>query len=68
MGGKTNGSKERGVGETVAKELGGKEAIVKATGGRVSGGKATGVQVSQATGRKGDRLMSEREPDKSATK
>ena len=34
----------------------------------MSGGKAMGVQVSQATGRKGDRLMSEREPpsDKAA--
>ena len=70
MGGKTNGSKERGVGETVAKELGGEEMKVKAitereTGGKVSGGKATGVQVSQETGGKGDRLMSEREPDNS---
>ena len=27
------------------------------------GGKATGAQVSQETGGKGDRLMSEREPD-----
>ena len=68
MGGKTNGSKERGVGETVAKESGGggNETIVKAmgvreTGGKVSGGKATGAQVSQETGGKGDRLMSERE-------
>ena len=56
--------------ETVVKELGGKETIVKAMGvretnGRVSGGKATGSQVSQATGGKGDRLMSEREPDNS---
>ena len=70
MEGKTNGSKERGVGETVSKELGGKETIAKAmgvreTGGRVSGGKATGAQVTQATGGKGDRLMSEREPDNS---
>ena len=70
MGGKTNGSKESGVGETVANESGGKETIVKAmgvreAGGRVSGGKATGAQVSQATGWKGDRLMSEREPDNS---
>ena len=70
MGGKTNGSKERGVRETVAKESGGKETIVKAMGvremgGIVSGGKATGAQVSQATGGKGDRLMSEREPDNS---
>ena len=50
--------------------VGGTETVVKAkgvreTGGRVSGGKATGAQVSQATGRKGDRLMSEREPDNS---
>ena len=49
---------------------GGKEMIVKAMGvremgGRVSGGKATGAQVSQAMGGKGDRLMSEREPDNS---
>ena len=65
MGGTTNGSKERGVGETVAKESGGKETTVKETGGRVSGGKVTGAQVSQATGGKGDRLMSEREPDNS---
>ena len=33
--------------------------IVKAMGGKVLGGKATGVQVSQETGGKGDRLMSE---------
>ena len=70
MGGKTNGSNERGVGETVAKESGDKEMIVKAmgvreTGGRVSGGKVTEAQVSQVTGGKGDRLMSEREPDNS---
>ena len=70
MGGKTNGSKERGVGEIVVKELGGKDMTVKAmgvweTGGRVSGGKVMGVQVSQATGGKGDRLISEREPDNS---
>ena len=50
--------------------VGGKEAIVKAmgvreTGRRVSGGNVTGAQVSQATGGKGDRLMSEREPDNS---
>ena len=31
----------------------------------MSGGKATGAQVSQETGEKGDRLMSEREPDNS---
>ena len=70
MGGKTNGSKERGVGETVAKESGGEEMIVRAmrvreTRGKVSGGKATGAQVSQETGGKGDRLMSERKPDNS---
>ena len=45
MGGKTSESKERGVGETVAKETGGKEMRVKVmgvreTGGKVSGGKA----------------------------
>ena len=44
MGGKTNGPKERGVGETVSKESGGKKTIGKAmgvreTGGRVSGGR-----------------------------
>ena len=40
---------------------------MRKTGGRVSGGKATGAQVNQATGGKGDRLMSERErePDNS---
>ncbi|KAI0214537.1 hypothetical protein LSAT2_000378 [Lamellibrachia satsuma] len=70
MGGKTNGSKERGVGESVAKDSGGQEMIVKAMGGRemggkVSGGKTMGVQVSQVMGGKGDRLMSEREPDNS---
>ena len=64
MGGKTNGSKERGMGETVAKELGGEEKIVKVMGvremgGKVSGGKVIGAQVSQETGGKGDRLMSE---------
>ena len=31
----------------------------------MSGGKATGAQVSQETGGKADRLMSEREPDNS---
>ena len=31
----------------------------------MSGGKATGAQVRQETGVKGDRLMSEREPDNS---
>ena len=31
----------------------------------MSGGKATGAQVSQATGGKGDTLMSDREPDNS---
>ena len=70
MGGKTNGSKERGVGETVAKESGGKETIVKMmgvreTGEKLSGGKATGAQVSQEMGGKGDRFMSEKEPDNS---
>ena len=34
-------------------------------GGKVSGGKVTGAQVSQEMGGKGDRLMSEREPDNS---
>ena len=38
---------------------------VRETGGRLSGGKATGAQVSQVTGGKGDRLMSEREPNNS---
>ena len=38
---------------------------MRETGGRVSGGKATGAQVSQVTGGKGDRLMSERESDNS---
>ena len=65
MGGKTNGSKERGVGETVTKESGGKETTVKAMGVREMGGRVSGAQVSQATGGKGDRLMSEREPDNS---
>ena len=52
---------------TLAKESGrGEETIVKAIGvretaGKVSGGKATGAQVSQVTGGKDDRLMSERE-------
>ena len=50
--------------------MGGKETIVEAvgvreTGGKVSGGKAMGAQVSEATGGKVDRLMSEREPDNS---
>ena len=31
----------------------------------MTGGKATEAQVSQAMGEKGDRLMSEREPDNS---
>ena len=53
------------MGETVTKESGGKETIVKAMGVRETGGKATGAQVSQETGGKGDRLMSEREPDNS---
>ena len=63
----TIGSKERGVGETIAKELGGKETIVKAMGVRETTGvrEATGAQISQETGGKGDRLMSEREPDNS---
>ena len=70
MGGKTNRSKERGMGETVANGSEGKDTIAKAmgvreTGGGVSGGKVTGAQVNQATGGKGDRLMSEREPDNS---
>ena len=39
MRGKTNGSKERGVGETVAKE--GEETIVKAMGVRETGGKVS---------------------------
>ena len=48
----------------------GKETIVKAmgvreTGEKVSEGKATLAQVSQGTGGKGDRLMSETEPDNS---
>ena len=69
MGGKTNGSKERGVGKTVAKESGGGETIVKAmgvreTGENVSGGKVTGAQVSQEAGRKGDRSMNERERER----
>ena len=38
---------------------------MRETGGNESGGKATGVQVSQATGGKGDRMMSEREPGNS---
>ena len=39
--------------------------IVKAMGVRETGGKVTGAQVSQEMGGKGDRLMSEREPDNS---
>ena len=38
---------------------------VRKTGRKGPGGKATGVLVSLATGGKGDRLMSEREPDNS---
>ena len=38
---------------------------VRETEGKVSGGKATGAQVGQETGGKGDRLMSEIEPDNS---
>ena len=34
MGGKTNGSKERGVGKTIGNEPGGTEMIVKAMGVR----------------------------------
>ena len=34
---------------------------VRETGGKVSGGKATVAQVSEDTGGKGDRLISERE-------
>ena len=34
---------------------------MRETGGKVLGGKAMGAQVSQETGGKGDRLMSERE-------
>ena len=55
------------MGDTVAEESGGgEETIVKAmrvreTEWKVSGGKATGAQVSQETGGKGERLMSERE-------
>ena len=62
MGGKTTGAKERGVG----KETGGKETKVKAMGVRETGGKATGTQFSQEMGGKGDRLIGERENDKSA--
>ena len=47
--------------ETVAKESEGEETIVKAMGVRETGGKATGAYVSQETGGKGDRLMSERQ-------
>ena len=54
-------SSERvGGGETIVKTMG-----VKETRGKVSGGKATEAQVSQETGGKGDRSMSEREPDNS---
>ena len=42
--------------ETMVKAMG-----VRETGGKMLGGKATGAQVSQATGGKGDGLMSERE-------
>ena len=38
---------------------------MRETGGKVPEGKATGAQVSQETGAKVDRLMSEGEPDKS---
>ena len=49
-----------GLGEMIVKAMG-----VRETGGKVSGVKATGAQVSQETGGKSDRLMSEREPDNS---
>ena len=61
-GEETNSSKEMGVGETGAKESGGKETIVKAMGGKATGGEC---QVRKEMGGKGDRLMSEREPDNS---
>ena len=66
MGGKIKGSKESGVGETVAKETGGGETVAKAmgvreTGRKVSGRKVTGAQVTQETGGKGYKLMGERE-------
>ena len=38
---------------------------MRETGEKVSGGKETGAQVGQETGGKGDRMMSEREPDSS---
>ena len=52
--------RNRGGGETIVKAMRERE-----TGGKVSGWKATGGQISQETGGKGDRLMSEREPDNS---
>ena len=54
------GAKEAGVKETGVKAMGMRE-----TGGKVSRGKVTGAQFSQETGGKGDRLMGERENDKS---
>ena len=63
MGRKTNGSKERGVGETVEKEKIVKAMGVRETREKVSGGKAMGAQVSHETGGKGDMLMDERETD-----
>ena len=62
-GKRSGGDSSEGVGggeETISKAVG-----VRETGGSVSGGKVTRVQVSQATGGKGDRLVSEREPDNS---
>ena len=58
----------KGSGGDSSEGVGGKETIVKVmgvreTGGKVSGGNAMGAQVSQETGGKGDRLMSERECD-----
>ena len=50
------------MGETVEESGGGKETIVKAMGVRKTGRKVPG---GKATGGKGDRLMSEREPDNS---
>ena len=54
----SGGDSSEGVGE-------GEDTIVKSKGVRETGGKATEAQVSQATGEKGDRLMSEREPGNS---
>ena len=63
---KKTGMKEMGGKTTGAKETGGKETKVKAMGVRETGGKATGTQFSQEMGGKGDRLIGERENDKSA--